>query len=372
MGQKYIWQSAEWPALGWKSDLLLELLGQARKVQGRVIAQADFIGLEEQAKILVEEAFTTSAIEGEKLDRDVILSSVARRLGLPIAGLPASERGVDGLVTILTEATSQYEKLLTEERLFAWHAALFPTGYSGLHKINVGNWRKGDKPMRVVSGPTGREKVHFEAPPAKAVSKEMNSFLKWWNDPPRIDGLLRAGIAHFRFITIHPFEDGNGRLARALTDMALAQDEKTGRRLYSLSLQINQERNDYYETLEISQKGSCDISNWLSWFLGLFIRSINRSKETIDLALSIAKFWKLHSQSALNARQLKAVNRLLEAGPNGFEGGMTNRKYVSLNKVSPETAKRDLHDLEIKGILKRNHGGGRSVSYSLSNELLFK
>lgn len=366
MGQKYIWQKEGWPNLKWDSAALLGLLGQARKAQGKIIAQADFIGLEEQAKILVEEAFTTSAIEGEKLDRNTIRSSVAKRLGLPTSGLPKTQRAIDGLVAILTDATSKHSIALKEKRLFGWHAALFPTGYSGFQKIIVGNWRKSEEPMQVVSGPEGKRNVHFEAPPSKELKREMKAFLKWWNSPPGIDGLLRAGLAHFWFVTIHPFEDGNGRLARALTDMALAQDEKTGRRLYSLSSQINAERNDYYDTLESCQKGTLDITDWLSWFLGLFIRAVKTSEATIETALSIAKFWKENSQSALNVRQLKAVNRLLEAGPKGFEGGMTNRKYVGLNKVSPETAKRDLHDLETRGILKRNPGGGRSVSYSIN------
>lgn len=365
MGQKYVWQKDGWPRLRWQTDRLLDALGQARKTQGQVIAQADFVGLEEQAKILVEEAFTTSAIEGEKLDRDSIRSSVAKRLGLENHGLPSTERVIDGLVTILTDATSLHQSALTEERLFGWHAALFPTGYSGFHKIAVGSWRKGKEPMRVISGPTGREKIHFEAPPSAQVKKEMQDFLKWWNSPPPLDGILRAGISHFWFVTVHPFEDGNGRIARAITDMALAQDEKTGRRLYSLSSQINKERNDYYDILEKCQKGTCDITDWLEWFLGLFIRAVHSSRTVIDVALGIAKFWNTHNQAALNARQIKAVNRLLEAGPNGFEGGMTNRKYVGLSKVSPETAKRDLHELEVLGILKRNEGKGRSVSYSL-------
>jgi Fic family protein len=365
----YVWQRRDWPKLTWKSDPLLEALGQARKAQGRIFAQADFIGLEEQAKILVEEAFTTSAIEGEKLDKNTIRSSVAKRLGLPTAGLPSSARGVDGLVATLIDATTQYGKTLDEKRIFGWHAALFPTGYSGLHKIEVGNWRRSEGPMQVVSGPEGRQKIHFEAPPTKQVKEEMKKFLKWWNHPPPLDGLLRAGVAHFWFVTIHPFEDGNGRIARGITDMALAQDEKTGRRLYSLSSQINHERDDYYAVLEHSQKGDCDITDWLQWFLGLFVRGVDRSEKTIELALSIAKFWKAHSQSALNERQLKVIHRLLEAGPGGFEGGMTNRKYVSVTKVSPETAKRDLKDLEDRNIFKRNEGGGRSVSYSLRWEL---
>lgn len=366
MALKYVWQQQDWPNLRCRSDDLLELLGQARKAQGQIISQADFIGLEAQAKILVEEAFTTSAIEGEKLDRNSIRSSVARRLGLPTAGLSPTQRNIDGLVEMLMDATTRHSESLTNKRLFGWHNALFPTGYSGLRNIVVADWRKRDEPMQVVSGPIGREKIHFEAVPAKTVSSEMKRLLKWWNQPPEgLEGLIRAGLAHFWFVTIHPFEDGNGRMARALTDMALAQDEKTGRRLYSLSSQINQERDDYYEILEKSQKSNCDVTEWLRWFLGIFIRSIESSQGVITKALTIAKFWQTHSQSALNERQRKAINRLLEEGPGGFEGGLTNRKYVSLNRVSRETAKRDLADLENRGIVKRNEGGGRSVSYAL-------
>jgi len=363
---KYVWERPDWPKLKWNSEELLGILGQARKAQGQIIAQAAFIGLEEQAKILVEEAFTTSAIEGEKLDQKSIGSSVARRLGLPTAGLPPTQRHIDGLIEMLIDATKSYKNSVTEKRLFGWHAALFPTGYSQLKEIAVAQWRKGEEPMQVVSGGFEKIKIHFEAPPSKIVKQEMKQFLEWWNNPPAgLDGLIRAGIAHFWFVTIHPFDDGNGRMTRALTDMALAQDEKTGRRLYSLSSQINRERDAYYQILEKTQKGGCDITDWLCWFLELFTRAIASSQEIINKALSIAKFWQTHSQSDLNSRQVKAVNRLLEAGPQGFEGGLTNRKYVSLNKVSPETAKRDLSELEDRGILKRNKGGGRSVSYSL-------
>jgi len=367
MGQKkYIWEKPDWPLFKWNSEELLGLLGQARKAQGQIIAQAALIGLEEQAQILVEEAFTTSAIEGEKLDRNSIRSSVARRLGLPTAGLAATQQYIDGLVEMLTDATTNYKTPLTPKRLFGWHAALFPTGHSGIKHITVGAWRKGKEPMQVVSGPMEHPKVHFEAPPSKNIKNEMDRILGWWNKTEKsLDGILRAGIAHFWFVTIHPFDDGNGRITRAITDMALAQDEKTGRRLYGLSSQINRERDAYYDILEKSQRETCDITEWLKWFLGLFSRAIGHSQEIIEKALSIAKFWQIHSQAELNPRQVKVVNKLLEAGPGGFEGGITNRKYVGINKVSPETAKRDLANLEKRRILKRNEGGGRSVSYSL-------
>lgn len=369
MGQ-YIWQLKDWPDFRWDSDTLLEVLGKARKAQGRMIAQAQWIGLETQAQLLIEEAFTTSAIEGEKLDRKTIRSSVARRLGLSTAGLPPEERRVEGLVEMLLDATTQYNRPLIASRLHGWQAALFPTGFSGIHKIGVGGWRTDTEPMRVISGPIGREKVHFEAPPSKQVAAEMKLFLSWWKNPPsNLDGLIRAGIAHLWFVTIHPFDDGNGRIGRAITDMALAQDEGIGRRLYSLSMQILRDRSDYYEILEQIQKGTCDITAWLTWFLQMFTRAVERSEEVIQKAIFIAKFWQTRSRAELNERQLKVLQKLLEAEPLGFEGGLTNRKYVSMTKISRETAKRDLADLEEKGILKRNSEKGRSVFYSLVVQL---
>ena len=366
MSKKYVWQRAKWPNFTWQSDTLLEPLGQARKAQGQIIAQADFIGLELQADVVVEDAVTTAAIEGDILNRDSVRSSVAKKLGLPTAGLPSTKRHVDGLVAMLIDATQELALPFTKKRLFGWHAGLFPTGYSSLQKITVANWRKSKEPMQVVSGTLGREKVHFEAVPSQLVASEMKEFFKWWNQPPEgMDGLIRAGLAHFWFITIHPFDDGNGRIARALTDMAIAQDEKIGRRLYSLSAQIHKERDAYYDVLEKSQKSTTDVTHWLHWFLEVFVRSIYSSQDIIHKAFAIAKFWQTHSQGELNSRQVKAINRLLEAGKDKFAGGLTNRKYVNLNKVSREIAKRDLADLEKRGILKRNSGKGRSVSYSL-------
>lgn len=366
MGQ-YIWKRKEWPKFRWRSDELLGVLGRARKAQGKIMAQAELAGIETQAHVLVEEAFTTSAIEGEKLDRNSIRSSVARRLGLPTAGLPKVHRDTDGLVEILLNATTEYTSALTGQRLHSWHAALFPTGYSGMYKILVGAWRKKTEPMQVISGPMGKEKVHYEAPPHKILSNEMKEFLQWWKNPPLdLDGIIRAAVAHLWFVTIHPYEDGNGRLARAITDMALAQDEKTGIRLYSLSAQIMEERENYYNILEKTQKGELDITEWLKWFLGMFERALNGSQDIVNRTTTIAKFWQTYDRGELNERQIKAIQRLLEAEPAGFEGGLTNRKYRSLTKTTPETAKRDLADLETKGVLKRNPGKGRSASYSLN------
>ena len=364
----YVWQKPGWPRFTWNSDLLLEPLGRVRQSQGKLLGQALYIGLKSQAEVLTEEAFTTAAIEGEKLDRDSIRSSVARRLGLPTAGLPRTDRNVDGLVEMLVDATSQRDRPLSAKRLKGWHAALFPTGYSGMHKIAVGRWRKEPGPMRVVSGPIGKERIHYEAPPAHRVEMEMARFLQWWqsSSPDTMDGLVRAGLAHFWFVSIHPFEDGNGRIARAITDMALAQDERADRRLYSMSANIVKERDNYYKILERSQKGNGDITDWLVWFLGCLERSIQRSEDEVQVALEKARFWQNHAETVLNERQRKVANRLLDAGPGNFQGGLTNRKYVAMTKVSRETAKRDIADLLDKGILKKNPGSGRSVNYDLA------
>lgn len=366
MKTQFIWQRKDWPNFKWGGDDLALGLGKSRKTQGQILAQAKFIGLEAQANILIEDAFTTSAIEGEKLNRASIRSSVARKMGLPTAGLPAQQRNIEGLVEMLLDATTNHATELTAARLHGWNAGLFPTGHSGINKINVGYWRTEAEPMQVISGPIGKERIHFEAPPSKIVPQEMKAFLRWWNNPPAgLDGLLRAGIAHLWFVTIHPYEDGNGRIARAITDMALAQDEETGIRLYSLSSQINAERNDYYRVLEMCQKQGCDVTLWLDWFLGCLARAIGQSQKIVEASVAIAQFWQRHAQVPLNERQRKVIQRLLEAGATGFQGGMTNRKYVSLTRASRESAKRDLSDLEEKGLITRNPGGGRSISYSL-------
>lgn len=362
---QYIWQTKDWPSLRWKSDALLRPLGMSRQLQGRLLGEADYIGLEMQAEVLTEEAFTTAAIEGEKLDRNSVRSSVARRLGLPTAGLPPAERQVDGLVEMLVDATVKHEQKLTPKRLKGWHAALFPTGYSGMNKILVADWRKGSEPMQVVSGPLGKERVHYEAPPAAHLKREIDQFLKWWHSSSELDGLVRAAMAHFWFVSIHPFEDGNGRIARAITDMALAQDEQKDFRMYSMSAQINANRDEYYDILEKTQKGDGDITGWLLWFLQCFNRAIQRSEGELKNALQKAKFWQKWATVVFSERQKKVVNRLLESGPEGFEGGLTNRKYKGMTRISRETAKRDIADLVEKGVLIKNPGGGRSVNYQL-------
>jgi Fic family protein len=366
---KYIWQHENWPKLSWKNGPLLPFISQARKAQGVLLAQVKSLGFElggeAQAVILTEEVIKTSAIEGERLNLEAVRSSVARHLGLPFAGLTSATRSVDGLVEVLLDATRNYNKPLTAARLKGWQAGLFPSGYSGFHKVRVGKWR-GREPMRVVSGPVGREKIHYEAPPGERVEQEMRQFLSWWNSSLKTeDGLLRAGIAHFYFVTIHPFEDGNGRIARALTDMALAQDERLSTRYYSLSSQIMEERDDYYAVLEKCSKGNRDVTKWLIWFLECHRRAAQGAEKITSGVLAKAKFWQRHHQTEMNERQRKVVNRLLDAGKGGFEGGLTTRKYVSMAKVSRATAFREISDLVEKGVFHQNPAKGRSVSYDL-------
>jgi Fic family protein len=371
-GRRYIWQFPTWPEFRWDSAVLLKLLGDCRFQQGSLLAQMRELGFEVQqqarAEVLIEEALKTSEIEGVRLDTRAVRSSVARRLGLPSAGLAEVNNPLaDGVVEILIDATQNHGRKLTAERLFGWHAALFPTGYSGMHKIQVADWRDDrEGPMQVVSGPMGREKVHYQAPPADSLKDEMKRFFLWWNkNRNEMDGILRAGVAHLWFVSVHPFDDGNGRIARTLTDMALAQDENLATRCYSLSSQIMAERDAYYKVLERTNKKDGDISEWLKWFLACMSRAILSSNRLLSNVMQKARFWKRHAQTDLNDRQRKAINRLLDAGPGGFEGGLTNRKYAGVTHVSRATAQRELADLVNKGILRPNPGGGRSVSYGL-------
>jgi Fic family protein len=364
---RYIWQTGSWPSFRWDSGVLLHPLGEARQAQGKILGLAEFFELELQADVLAEEALTTAAIEGERLDREAVRSSVARRLGLPTAGLPAADRHIEGLVEMLIDATSNHADPLTSERLKGWQAALFPSGYSGIARIVTGDWRGGKEPMQVVSGPIGKETLHYEAPPAEDVEGMVEEFLEWFRKSQGIlDGLVRAAIVHFWFVSIHPFQDGNGRIARTIADMALAQDENSDCRLYSLSAQIEADRNDYYDVLERTQKGDGDITEWIVWFLECLERAIRRSEVEVHKAADKARMWQEIAHLGLNERQRKAINRLFESGPGGFEGGLTNRKYVGMTRTSRETAKRDIADLVAKGVLIRNPGGGRSASYSLA------
>lgn len=366
---RYIWQSESWPDLIWDSARLIEPLSCCRLMQGKLMGRLASMNremeLEAYTELLVEETVHTAHIEGEVLDRSSVRSSVIRRLGLDAAGLPQPERHVDGLVEVLTDATENYDLPLTPERLKAWQAAMFPTGYSGLRRIVTGNWRGPDL-MRVVSVRSGREKIHYEAPPHDRVESEMQNFLIWWQKSLKTcDGILRAGIAHFRFVTIHPFEDGNGRIARAITDMAMAQDENLRQRFYSLSAHITEERESYYSILEDIQKGNGDITRWLEWFLACFSGAISKSEQTLEKVFAKSAFWKIHVQTVLNDRQRKVINRLLDAGKGNFEGGLTTRKYAGMTKTAKATAQRDIRDLAEKNILTANAGRGRSTSYDL-------
>jgi Fic family protein len=369
---KFIWQKTSLSNLFWDNAALMKPLGDCRFQQGSLLAQMRELGLEvrqqARAEVLIEEALKTSEIEGERLDPNAVRSSVSRRLGLTTAGLPdVRNQQADGVIEILLDATIDFDKDLTVERLFGWHAALFPTGYSGLHKILVAALRDDrEGPMRVVSGPIGREKIHYEAPPSDCVESEMNHFLNWWTTSRQeVDGLLRAAVAHLRFVAVHPFEDGNGRIARTLTDMALAQDEALATRYYSLSSQIMSDRESYYSVLERTNKQDGDLTEWILWFLDCMTRAIQRSNDLLANVMRKSRFWQRHIQIEFNDRQRKVINRLLDAGPDGFVGGMTNRKYASMTHASRATAQRELADLVKKNVLLSNLGGGRSASYSL-------
>jgi len=368
----YIWQREDWTELWhWDDQRCLGPLSAARLHQGRLLGKGEALGLELglelQASALVDEAVTTSAIEGEALDREAVRSSVARRLGLPRAGLPPAKPREDGLVQVLMDATGQCSEPLTDDRLKAWHAALFPTGYSGIRRLVVGEWRKGPDPMQVVSGRPDQETVHYEAPPATQIEAEVERFLQWWVAGTRPeDGLLRTALAHLWFVTIHPFEDGNGRVARAVADMALAQDEAVPVRLYSLSAQISVERRQYYAQLQKAQHGDGDVTDWFCWFLGCVRRAIVRAEKELDRVLAKTHFWQRARAFPINERQIKVVNRLLDAGPGGFEGGITTRKYVALTRTSRATAQREIADLVSKGLLVPLPGRGRSSAYEIA------
>ena len=363
----YIHERQDWPDFRWKIERLAESLASVRYRQGGLIGQMKGLGFRLQQEAVLEtltkDVQKTSEIEGEKLDAGQVRSSVARRLGLDIAGLRPADRKVEGVVEMMLDATGRYDRPLTDERLFGWHAALFPTGRSGMTKIRTGAWRgESAGPMRVVSGPVGKEKVHFEAPPANRLKKEMTAFLKWFEGKDAIDPVLRAGLAHLWFVTIHPFEDGNGRIARAIADMALARSEHSAQRFYSMSAQIQVEHKEYYDILEGTQKGAIDVTPWMLWFLDCLGRAIDGAHFTLKAVIDKARFWERMKDVPLNDRQRSVINRLL----NGFEGKLTSSKYAKLTKCSQDTAHRDILALVERGVLVRNPEGGRSTSYSLA------
>lgn len=365
---QWIWEQPGWPEFRWQDAAVGAALARARLAQGKIQGAASLLdqtlSLEAAAQVLAEDGLQTSAIEVEKLDMDAVRSSVARHLGLPTAGLPPPPRSVDGLIEVLLNATRNFGQPLTVRRLCGWQAALFPSGYSGLTRIRTGELR-GDELMQVVSGRTGREKVHFLAPPRDQLDADLERFLHWFRAPAEMDGLVRAGLAHLWFVTLHPFEDGNGRLARAITDMAIAQDERQAMRLFSVSAQIQRQRNAYYDVLENTQHGALDVTAWLVWFLEQVEAAATQAQSVVATTLAKARFWLRFQSVAFNERQKKALNRLLDAGPDGFEGEMTTRKYVGLTRASRATAYRELADLVEKGCLVPTGQGGRSTAYAI-------
>jgi Fic family protein len=363
----YIWQAGDWP--DWRYDLA-ELAGpmaEASRAQGVLLGRLADVGmrLRDQASLaaLTEDVVKTSEIEGERLDVQSVRSSIARRLGVDIGALAPVDRHVEGVVEMVLDATNKSRLPVTSERLFGWHAALFPTGYAGLSRIKVGAWRDDARgPMQVVSGPVGRQRVHFEAPPADRLEGEMRRFLDWINSPPQEPPLIRAGLGHLWFVTVHPFDDGNGRVARAIGDLLMARADGSLQRFYSLSAQIQRERKAYYEVLERTQKRSMDVTQWLAWFLDALHRAVDHAQLTLDTVLAKARFWHQWATAPFNERQAKMLNKLLD----GFDGKLTSSKWAAIAKCSSDTALRDINDLLTRGVLRKTEGGGRSTSYELN------
>jgi Fic family protein len=364
----WLWEQPDWPSLRWRDANITQPLAELRHEQGRLLGrmQALGLGLREQASLhtLTRDVTKSSEIEGEIVDTEQVRSSIARRLGIDIGALKPVDRHVEGVVEMMLDATSNYEASLTKDRLCGWHAALFPTGRSGMLRIRVGDWRDdGRGPMRVVSGALGRERIHYQAPPADRLDAEMDSFLAWFNHPPAIDPVLKAALAHLWFVTIHPFDDGNGRIARAIADLALTRADRSPQRFYSMSAQIRAERPAYHAILELTQTGTVDITGWMQWFLACLHRAISGAGAELSGVLAKAAFWAMHANTPLNRRQTAVLNRLLD----GFEGKLSSSKWAKLTKCSQDTAGRDIAGLLALGILRKGPAGGRSTSYELAN-----
>lgn len=363
----YIHELKDWPKFHWNMEKLAEPLASVRHRQGKLIGHMEALGFRVQQEAVLQtltaDVLKSSEIEGEKLDVDQVRSSIARRLGMDIGALKPADRHVEGVVEMMLDATRHYDQLLTPERLFAWHASLFPTDRSGMTKIRTGVWRDDSTgPMQVISGPIGKERVHFEAPQADRLDGEVEVFLGWFEGEQKMDAVLKAGLAHLWFVTIHPFDDGNGRIARAIADIALARSENSPQRFYSMSAQIQQERNAYYDILERTQKGTMDVTPWMEWFLNCLGRAIDGAQVILGAVLRKAQFWERIKEVQLNERQRLIINRLLD----GFEGKLTSSKYAVLAKCSQDTAHRDILALVARGVLVQNPEGGRSTSYSLA------
>lgn len=363
---KYIHERPVWPEFQWDPEPLSRTLADVRHRQGRLLGRMENLGFKLRTEAVLEtltlDVLKSSEIEGEVLNPQRVRSSIARRLGIEVAGVVRPGRDVEGVVEMMLDATQNFSHPLTQERLFGWHAALFPTGRSGMHKIIVGAWR-GDAhgPMQVVSGPTGRETVHFEAPAARRLKQEMSAFLRWVNKKDEIDPVLKSALAHLWFVTIHPFDDGNGRIARAIADWGLARSEGSGQRFYSMSAQILQERKTYYATLEKTQKGTLDVTDWMQWFLECLGQAIAGTERTLAAVFRKAKFWESNAGKTINERQRLLLNKLLD----GFEGKLTSSKWAKIAKCSQDTATRDIQSLIDQGMLQKDEAGGRSTSYSL-------
>ena len=369
MKMTYIHELPKWPKLTWETQALTKALAAVRYKQGKHLGKMEALGFdlrtEASLTALTDEVVKSSAIEGEKLSTGEVRSSIARRLGLKVAGLPRPGREVEGVVEMMLDATRNFDQPLKPERLYGWHAALFPTGRSGMHRITVGAWRTGASgPMQVVSGPMGRERVHFQAPDAERLKGEMEQFLDWFNRSSDIDPVLKAAVAHFWFVTIHPFDDGNGRIARAIADMALSRADGSKDRFYSMSSGLEAQRKEYYIQLESAQRGSLDITSWLAWFLGCLDRAIDASDTMLGSVLHKARLWRRINTSPVNERQRKIINRMLE---HEWQGHLNTSKYAKLAKCSTDTALRDIKELLGRGILVKNEGGGRSTSYRLAD-----
>jgi Fic family protein len=368
--KKYIHENPNWTSFYWNHEEVTPLLAHARNIQGRLIGKMEALGFDLQDEALVQtlttEIVKSSEIEGEILDFGQVRSSIAKRLGISVIGMVDSERYVEGIVEMMLDATLNKDLDLTKDRLCCWHSILFPTGRSNMQKIVVGDWRNDHSgPMQVISGSIGKEIVHFQAPKATRLQEEMEQYLIWFNNENRLDLVLKAAIAHFWFITIHPFEDGNGRIARTLTEMMLARSDQSSKRFYSMSAQIRKERNSYYNILESSQSGTSNITPWIIWFLECLKESIQHSEILLSKVLQKDAFWKRHTLTPINDRQIKIINALLD----GFEGHLTTTKWAKINKCSTDTALRDIQDLIHKNIVEKTESGGRSTSYLLANYL---
>jgi Fic family protein len=364
----FIWEDPDWPAWRYDLSVIAAPLAAVSRAQGLLLGRLADVGLSlrNQASLaaLTEDVLKTSEIEGERLNADSVRSSIARRLGVDIGALAPVDRHVEGVVEMVLDATARCDAPLTQERLFAWHAALFPTGFSGLSRIRIGAWRNDENgAMQVVSGPVGRQRVHFEAPPADRLNAETTRFLDWLNHDFDVASVIKAGLAHLWFVTLHPFDDGNGRIARAIGDLLLARADGSPQRFYSLSAQIQSERSAYYDILEQTQRGSLDVTAWLTWFLHTLHRAVDNAQHTVDAVLVKTRFWQRWATASFNDRQIKLLNRLLD----GFDGKLTSSKWAAIAKCSADTALRDIGELVTSGVLRRSVSGGRSTAYELAD-----